>query len=69
VKPLWLIISLLCMAVALVFLIRSDFDKAFILAAIGAVAWFLNYRAQMKDLITRADEQNEQDGASQSDEE
>ena len=55
-KPLWLIISLLCIAVALVFLIRSDFDKALILAAIGAVAWFLNYRAQMKDLIARADE-------------
>ena len=68
-KPLWLTISLLCMTVALVFLFRRDFDKAFILAAIGAVAWFLNYRAQMKDLITQADEQNEQDGASQSDEE
>jgi hypothetical protein len=56
------------MAVALVFLLRRDFDKAFILAAIGAVAWFLNYRVQMKALVEPANEENEQDAA-QSDEE
>ena len=45
--------------VAGVFLWRRDFDKAFVIAALGMVAWFLNYRAQMKE-ITKAAELEEQ---------
>jgi hypothetical protein len=44
------------------FLLRRDFDTAFVIAVAGAVAWFLNYRAQMKEITTTADaaaEQNE----------
>jgi uncharacterized membrane protein YhfC len=69
VKHLWLTISFISTAVALVFLFRRDFDKTFIVAAIGAVAWFLSYRVQMKELVAQADEQSEQDGKAQSNEE
>lgn len=50
-KTFWLIIAALCGLVAAVLLIEKDFDKAFIVAAIGAVGWFLSYRVQMKELI------------------
>jgi uncharacterized membrane protein YhfC len=69
VKHLWLTISFICTAVAVVFLFRRDFDKTFIVAAIGAVAWFLRYRVQMKELVAQADELSEQDRKSRSDEE
>jgi hypothetical protein len=35
--------------------LRRDFDKAFIIAALGMLAWFLNYRAQMKEIVAAAD--------------
>jgi hypothetical protein len=38
-----------------VFLWRRDFDTAFVIAALGMVAWFLNYRAQMKEITAAAD--------------
>ena len=41
--------------VAGVFLWRRDFDKAFVIAALGMVAWFLNYRAQMKETAPAAE--------------
>jgi hypothetical protein len=51
--------------VAAFFLLRQDLDKAFVIAALGLVAWFLNYRAQMKEVIAAAD----LEGNSQRDEE
>ena len=45
-----MIIAGLCITVAAVFLLRRDFNTAFVIAAIGMVAWFLNYRIQMKEL-------------------
>ncbi len=41
--------------VAAFFLWRRDFDKAFVIAALGMVAWLLNYRAQMKEIVAVAD--------------
>ena len=41
--------------VAGVFVWRRDFDTAFVIAALGMVAWFLNYRAQMKEITAAAD--------------
>jgi len=50
VKSVWMIIAGLCITVAAVFLLRRDFNAAFVIAAIGMIAWFLNYRIQMKEL-------------------
>ena len=68
VKRLWMIVSWVCFTIGVIFLYRGDLDKAFIAGVIGCVAWFLSYRAQMKELVTLADEQSKQDGKSQSDE-
>jgi hypothetical protein len=44
-----------CIVVAAFFLLRRDLDIAFVIAAIGMCAWFLNYRAQLKEITTAAD--------------
>jgi len=36
-------------------MMRRDFNTAFIVAAFGLICWFLNYRAQMKEIIAAAD--------------
>ena len=38
-----------------VFLWRRDFNTAFVIAALGMVAWFLNYRVQMKEIAAAAE--------------
>jgi hypothetical protein len=50
-----------CAVCAGVFLLKRDFDKAFIVAAAGAVAWFLNYRVQMREIVDRADQEENDD--------
>jgi hypothetical protein len=52
-----MILAGICIVVAAFFLLRSDFNTAFVIAALGMVAWFLNYRAQMKEVIAAADVQ------------
>jgi chromate transport protein ChrA len=56
-----MIIAGLCITVAAVFLLRRDLNTAFVIAAIGLIAWFLNYRIQMKELTadTRQDKNME----------
>ena len=63
-KVFWMIVSGVSIVVAAYFLLLRDFDTAFVVAVAGAVAWFLNYRAQLKEITAKADleEQNiEQD--------
>jgi hypothetical protein len=50
-----MILSGVCIVAAGVFLLRRDLPTAFVIAALGLVAWFLNYRAQMKEVIAAAD--------------
>ncbi|HEY2963822.1 MAG TPA: hypothetical protein VGJ37_15490 [Pyrinomonadaceae bacterium] len=67
-KKFWIIAAALCGVAALVFVFWGDYDKAFIAAALGAVAWFLNYRAGLRELYHRdetdddeeADDENDQ---------
>jgi hypothetical protein len=58
-KLFWMILSAVAIVLAALFIWRRDFNTAFVIAALGAVAWFLNYRAQMRD-ITIAAERNQQ---------
>jgi hypothetical protein len=55
VKLFWIILAGACIMVAAFFMLRQDLDKAFVIAALGLVAWFLNYRAQMKEIIAAAE--------------
>ncbi len=50
-----MILAGICIAVAAFFLVRRDFNTAFVIAALGMIFWFLNYRAQMNELIAAAD--------------
>jgi len=49
----WIIVAALCGVAAVVFLFRNDYDTAFIAAALGAVAWFLNYRTKLRETYRR----------------
>ncbi|HYN23758.1 MAG TPA: hypothetical protein VES69_01795 [Pyrinomonadaceae bacterium] len=62
-KLFWLIVAGGCVAVAAVFLLWGDFDRAFVVAAVGMLAWFLNYRMQVKAaLATKDSDQEQSDG-------
>ena len=43
-----MMVAVVCVVIAIVFLIRRNTEVAFVIAAIAAVAWFLNYRVQAK---------------------
>ena len=49
-----------CGVVALFFVFRSDYEKAFVTAAVGVVCWFLNYRQQLRESLA-AHEETEND--------
>lgn len=50
----------ICIAVAAFYMVRRDFNAAFVVAALGMIFWFLNYRAQMKEVIAAADAANDE---------
>ncbi len=58
-KTFWMVLAGIGILIAGFFLLRREFDRAFIAAALGMVAWFLNYRAQMKEITTAADQADE----------
>ena len=43
-----MIVAVVCVVIAIVFLLRRNTEVAFVVAAIAAVAWFLNYRVKAK---------------------
>ena len=47
-KQGWLAVACLLLLAAIFFLWRGLMDATFVAAALGAVAWFLNVRAQMR---------------------
>lgn len=54
-KLTWLIAAGCCIVIAAGLLLLNKFNAAFVVAVLGLVSWFLNYRADVsKDL----DEQN-----------
>lgn len=60
-RTLWIVLSALCGATAVFFVLRDDFEKMFIAAVLGAVAWFLSYRARLSATIRSMDETNRED--------
>lgn len=50
-----MIVSGICIVAAGFFLLRGELNTAFVVATLGIVAWFLNYRIQMKAITTAAD--------------
>ena len=54
-KTFWIISAGVCIIVAAVFVLRDDYETAFVVAALGTVAWFLNYRCQLTEMNRAAD--------------
>ena len=59
-KLFWLLVAGACVAVAGVLLLRGDFDRAFVVAAVGMLAWFLNYRMQVREKLGAMDSAQEE---------
>lgn len=55
VKLFWMIVSGICIVAAAFLLLRGELNTAFVIATLGIVAWFLNYRIQMKAVTAAAD--------------
>ena len=58
-KTFWKIVSAVLAATAVAWVVLENFDRAFLFAAAGAIAWFLSYRAQLKEKLGNADETDE----------
>lgn len=54
-KILWLAIAGICIVGAAALMILGHFDAAFVIAAVGMIAWFLNYRVQVKQSLEADD--------------
>jgi hypothetical protein len=57
-----MILAGVAVVMAGVFLWRRNLDAAFVTAALGMVAWFLNYRAQMRAVAAAAALKEENNG-------
>jgi len=49
----------MCIAAAAGLMLLGNLATAFVIATIGMVAWFLNYRMQMKEVAEAADLERE----------
>jgi len=58
-KAVWMVIAALCMLAAVILIIQLKFEAAFVVAAVGAVAWFLNYRQQVRARLTEYEREKE----------
>lgn len=55
-ERIWTIVAALFAVAAGVLLWRNNLPAAFVTATLGAVAWFLSYRAQLRAKITAAED-------------
>jgi hypothetical protein len=61
VRKFWILLAALLAALAAVFAVLRDFDKAFVLAAAGAVSWFLSYRVELRQLVDPSEQHKRDD--------
>jgi hypothetical protein len=52
----WMIAAALLVITAAIFLWRNNLSAAFVTGALGACAWFLSYRAQLRAKMADEDE-------------
>ena len=60
IERLWMIASGILLALAAFFVWRNNLSAAFATATLGACAWFLSYRAELRKKI-EDDESNPED--------
>lgn len=61
-KELWIILAAIFIASAVILLWLGHRDAAFVLATLGVLAGFMNYRWRLKKQITAAEEKEADDG-------
>lgn len=60
-KIFWKIVAALLAVGAVYWILIENFDRAFLFAAAGAVAWFLSYRAQLREKLAANEQERETD--------
>ena len=60
IERVWIIASGGLLVVAAVFLWRNNLSTAFVTAVLGACAWFLSYRAQLRKKINDDESRDEE---------
>jgi predicted membrane protein len=55
IERIWIILAAVMVIVAAAFLWRNNMSAAFVTATLGAVAWFLSYRAQIRAKLGAAE--------------
>ena len=68
IERVWIIASGILLVVAAVFFWRNNLSAAFVTAALGACAWFLSYRTQLRRKI-KDDESPDEEFSDNTDEE
>lgn len=68
-KTVFIALALVLGAVAVFFVISADYEKAFVVATLGAIAWILNYRQALKEKLPEEVEHDEVPDEEESDEE
>ena len=58
IERFWMIASVTLLALAAFFVWRNNLSAAFVTAALGACAWFLRYRAELKKNFDDDDDSN-----------
>ena len=59
-ERIWIIVSALLAITAGVFLWRNNLSAAFVTGALGACAWFLSYRSQLRAKIAAEEKDSEE---------
>ena len=64
----WIMASGLLLIVAAVFLWRNNLSTAFVIAALGACAWFLSYRTRLRPTTETDDDESDEEQSEYEDE-
>lgn len=60
-ERIWIVLSALLAVAAAVCLWRNNLSAAFVTGALGACAWFLSYRAQLRAKVVTAEQNLEEE--------
>ena len=59
-ERIWIILAAIMVIVAAAFLWRNNVSAAFVTGTLGAVAWFLSYRAQISARLAASEANSEE---------
>ena len=67
-ERIWIVVAAIMVIVAAAFLWRNNTSGAFVTGTLGAIAWFLSYRAQLRAKIVAAERESEEQESCEADE-